>query len=65
MLDLLTTGQESKYLWLGERKLYELVADGAITCTKVTGKWLFHGVKLPRWPSGNQAPAHKCCSKPC
>ncbi len=48
-MDLLTTNQASKYLRLGERKLYELVADGAIPCTKVTGKWLFPREELDRW----------------
>lgn len=45
-MDLLTTSEASEYLRLGERKLYELVADGAIPCTKVTGKWLFPAKSL-------------------
>ncbi|MBX9588346.1 MAG: helix-turn-helix transcriptional regulator [Hyphomonadaceae bacterium] len=32
-----------------ERKLYELVADRQIPCTKVTGKWLFSRADLDRW----------------
>lgn len=48
-MDLLTTSEASEYLRLGERKLYELVADGAIPCTKVTGKWLFPRDELDRW----------------
>ena len=40
-MDLLTTAEAATYLRLKERKLYELVANGAIPCTKVTGKWLF------------------------
>jgi len=48
-MDLLTTGEASEYLRLGERKLYELVAEGAIPCTKVTGKWLFQREELDRW----------------
>ncbi len=48
-MDLLTTGEASEYLRLGERKLYELVAEGAIPCTKVTGKWLFPREELDRW----------------
>jgi len=46
---LLTTSEASEYLRLGERKLYELVAEGAIPCTKVTGKWLFPREELDRW----------------
>ncbi|MBX9822000.1 MAG: helix-turn-helix transcriptional regulator [Afipia birgiae] len=48
-MDLLTTGEASEYLRFGERKLYELVAEGAIPCTKVTGKWLFPREELDRW----------------
>lgn len=48
-MDLLTTSEASEYLRLGERKLYELVAAGAIPCTKVTGKWLFPREELDRW----------------
>jgi putative molybdopterin biosynthesis protein len=48
-LKLLTTAEAAAYLRLKERKLYELVADGAIPCTKVTGKWLFPRADLDRW----------------
>src|SRR5262249_57584409 len=41
MQDLLTTDEAATYLRLSKRKLYELVANGAVPCTKVTGKWLF------------------------
>ncbi len=39
-----------------ERKLYELVTNGAIPCSKVTGKWLFRGTSwtsgcCPAWPA--------------
>lgn len=57
-MDLLTTSEASEYLRLGERKLYELVAEGAIPCTKVTGKWLFPRAELNRWVlSGLMRPA--------
>ncbi len=46
---MLTTVEAAEYLRLGERKLYELVAEGAIPCTKVTGKWLFPRDALDRW----------------
>ena len=49
---LLTTTEAAEYLRLKERKLYELVAEGAIPCTKVTGKWLFPQAELDRWLSG-------------
>src|SRR6266487_2827623 len=49
MPDLLTTDEAASYLRLSERKLYELVANGAVPCTKVTGKWLFPKAALDRW----------------
>jgi excisionase family DNA binding protein len=45
----LTTGEAATYLRLKERKLYELVAQNAIPCTKVTGRWLFPKEELDRW----------------
>jgi putative molybdopterin biosynthesis protein len=48
-LKLLTTAEAADYLRLKERKLYELVADRQIPCTKVTGKWLFSRSDLDRW----------------
>jgi putative molybdopterin biosynthesis protein len=58
MLDLLTTDEAASYLRLSERKLYELVANGAVPCTKVTGKWLFPKAALDRWlAAGLLAPA--------
>ncbi|MEZ5851878.1 MAG: helix-turn-helix transcriptional regulator [Hyphomicrobiaceae bacterium] len=46
---LLTTAEAAEYLRIKERKLYELVSEGAIPCTKVTGKWLFPRADLDRW----------------
>jgi excisionase family DNA binding protein len=48
-LSLLTTAEAAAYLRLKERKLYELIADRQIPCTKVTGKWLFSRADLDRW----------------
>jgi excisionase family DNA binding protein len=48
-LELLTTAEAANYLRLKERKLYELVAERQIPCTKVTGKWLFSRADLDRW----------------
>lgn len=45
----LTTEEAGAYLRLKERKLYELVAQGAIPCSKVTGRWLFPRAALDRW----------------
>ncbi len=49
MNEYLTTAETARYLRLGERKLYELVAQGRIPCTKATGKWLFPKAALDRW----------------
>ena len=49
MPELLTTDEAAAYLRLSERKLYELVAQGAVPCTKVTGRWLFPRAALDRW----------------
>jgi excisionase family DNA binding protein len=49
MHDLLTTEETAAYLRLSERKLYELVAQGALPCSKVTGRWLFPKTALDRW----------------
>jgi excisionase family DNA binding protein len=58
MADLLTTEEAATYLRLSERKVYELVAEGALPCTKVTGRWLFPKPALDRWlASGLAAPA--------
>jgi len=48
-LELLTTAEAAAYLRLRERKLYELIAERQIPCTKVTGKWLFSRADLDRW----------------
>jgi putative molybdopterin biosynthesis protein len=58
MAELLTTDEAAAYLRLSERKLYELVASGAVPCTKVTGRWLFPRAALDRWvTAGLIAPA--------
>jgi putative molybdopterin biosynthesis protein len=48
-MELLTTAEAAAYLRLKERKLYELVATGALPCTKATGRWLFPKTELDRW----------------
>src|SRR6187401_2393490 len=49
MSELFTTDEAAVYLRLSERKIYELVANGEIPCTKVTGRWLFPRAALDRW----------------
>src|SRR5260221_7305732 len=58
MAELLTTDEAAAYLRLSERKLYALVANGTVPCTKVTGRWLFPRAALDRWVmAGLIAPA--------
>jgi len=52
---LLTTSEAADYLRLKERKLYELISEGQIPCTKVTGKWLFPRDELDRWLASSLA----------
>lgn len=49
MPDLMTTREVAEYLRLKERKIYELVRQGAIPCTRVTGKWLFPRQLIDFW----------------
>jgi excisionase family DNA binding protein len=51
--EYLTTAEAADYLRLSERKLYELVAEGRIPCTKATGKWLFPKAALDQWLSSD------------
>lgn len=57
-ISYLSTEQAAAYLHIKERKLYDLVANGAVPCSKVTGKWLFPRAALDRWiAAGLTAPA--------
>jgi putative molybdopterin biosynthesis protein len=57
MPELLTTDEAAAYLRLSERKLYELVAERAVPCTKVTGRWLFPRAALDRWVMAGLGPS--------
>jgi excisionase family DNA binding protein len=58
-MDLLTTAEAADYLRLKERKLYELVSEGAIPCSKVTGKSYANATKnlydyVAKWASAGR-----------
>jgi excisionase family DNA binding protein len=62
-MELFTTAEAARYLRLKERKIYEMVAEGAVPCTKVTGRWLFPKAELDHWlassiarPAGTTGP---------
>jgi putative molybdopterin biosynthesis protein len=64
-MEYFTTSEAAEYLRLGERKLYELVTEGAIPCSKVTGKWLFPRLELDLWVlSGLARPAGMLPAQP-
>jgi len=48
-MKLFTTAEAASYLRLKERKIYEMVAEGTVPCTKVTGRWLFPKADLDHW----------------
>jgi putative molybdopterin biosynthesis protein len=46
---LMTVREVARYLSLNEKKIYALIKQGGIPCTKVTGKWLFPKRHVDRW----------------
>jgi len=49
MPDLMTTREVAEYLRIKERKVYELVREREIPCTRVSGKWLFPRRLIDVW----------------
>lgn len=47
--DLMTTSEVADYLRLKQRKVYELVREQQIPCTKITGKLLFPRQAIDLW----------------
>jgi excisionase family DNA binding protein len=45
----MSTKEVAEYLRIKERKIYELVRDGGIPCTRVTGKYLFPRDLIDLW----------------
>lgn len=64
MPELLNTDEAAAYLRLSERKLYELVAAGAVPCSKITGRWLFPKAALDRWVGSGMPAALKSLEEP-
>ncbi|MBL8587202.1 MAG: helix-turn-helix transcriptional regulator [Methylobacteriaceae bacterium] len=64
MQPYLSTDEAAGYLRIKERKLYELVAAGALPCSKVTGKWLFPRAALDRWIESGLPPAQGAATAP-
>ncbi|MGR9074145.1 MAG: substrate-binding domain-containing protein [Gammaproteobacteria bacterium] len=49
MQNLMTVAEVAEYLRIKERKVYDLLAQKRIPCTRVTGKWLFPKMQIDRW----------------
>jgi excisionase family DNA binding protein len=49
MSDLMNTQEVAVYLRIKERKIYDLVRQGGIPCTRVGGKWLFPKDRIDQW----------------
>lgn len=53
MSELMTTREVADYLRIKERKVYDLVREGRIPCSRVTGKWLFPRKLIDLWIAGS------------
>ncbi len=49
MADLMTTAEVAAYLRIKERKVYELVRERRIPCSRAAGKWLFPRHLIDLW----------------
>jgi putative molybdopterin biosynthesis protein len=49
MSELMTTREVADYLRIKERKVYDLVRQGDIPCSRRAGKWLFPKALIDRW----------------
>lgn len=47
--EMMTTKEAAEYLSLNEKKVYALIKEGKIPCTKATGKWVFPRRLIDRW----------------
>ncbi len=47
--EMMSTKEVAEYLNLNEKKVYALIKEGGIPCTRVTGKWVFPRRLIDRW----------------
>jgi excisionase family DNA binding protein len=47
--ELLNTREIAAYLKINEKKVYQLIQEGSIPCTRAVGKWLFPLEQINRW----------------
>lgn len=55
----MTVQEVAEYLRIKERKVYDLLAQKRIPCTRVTGKWLFPRFQIDRWLEQNSEIGHE------
>ncbi|MGR9105947.1 MAG: substrate-binding domain-containing protein [Gammaproteobacteria bacterium] len=55
----MTVQEVAEYLRIKERKVYDLLAQKRIPCTRVTGKWLFPRFQIDRWLEQNSEIRHE------
>lgn len=55
----MTVQEVADYLRIKERKVYDLLAQKLIPCTRVTGKWLFPRFQIDRWLEKNSEIQHQ------
>lgn len=56
--ELMTTKEVAEYLRIKERKVYELISERRIPCSRVAGKWLFPKALIELWVIQNSEGAH-------
>ena len=47
--EMMSTKEVAAYLNLNEKKVYALIKQGKVPCTKTTGKWVFPKMLIDRW----------------
>jgi excisionase family DNA binding protein len=47
--EMMSTKEVAAYLNLNEKKVYALIKQGKVLCTKTTGKWVFPKMLIDRW----------------
>ncbi len=64
MTEYLTTKELAALLRIKERKVYALVASGAVPCTRATGKLLFPRRAVDAWLARNESPGAVAIARP-
>jgi len=64
LTEYLTTKELASLLRIRERKVYDLVASGAVPCTRATGKLLFPRRAIDEWLASNESSSGAAVSRP-